>query len=115
MSYKRDGVENPHKTFQGRFSMDFLPFEPLHNMSLHIYLYVELQVLIHGVDVIEDVVCNSGDDSHELRVVQFSLRTQNRTVARESSLRDKIRGRFTQTSLFQRVPMNVCCSGEGLT
>lgn len=57
-----------------------LPPSPLHNVSLQVYLDVELQVLIHGVDVIEDVVCNSGDDSHQLGVVQLPLRTQNQGI-----------------------------------
>lgn len=37
------------------------------------YFDVELQVLIHGVDVVEDVVDNSGNDSHHIRVVEFAL------------------------------------------
>lgn len=37
------------------------------------YLDVKLQVLIHGVDMVKDVVCNPGDDPHELRVMQLPL------------------------------------------
>lgn len=33
------------------------------------YLDVELQVLVHGIDVVKDVVCDPWDDAHELRVV----------------------------------------------
>ena len=46
------------------------------------HLDVELQVLVHGVDVVEYVLGNSRDDAHELRVVQLALRTKER---RESS------------------------------
>lgn len=53
-------------------------------MSFRIYLYMKLQVFIHGIDVIKDVMCNSRNDSHELRVVQLPLRTQTQTVNLES-------------------------------
>ena len=33
------------------------------------YLDVELQVLIHGIDMVKDVVRNPWNDAHELRVV----------------------------------------------
>ena len=33
------------------------------------YLDVELQVLIHGIDMVKDVMCNPWNDAHELRVV----------------------------------------------
>lgn len=38
------------------------------------YFDVELQVLIHGINVVEDVLHNSGDDSHHVLVVEFPLR-----------------------------------------
>lgn len=37
---------------------------------------MELKVLIHGVDVVEDVSGDPGNDAHELRVVQLSLRSE---------------------------------------
>ena len=37
------------------------------------YLDVELQVLVHGVDVVKDVAGDARDDSHQLGVVQFAL------------------------------------------
>lgn len=36
---------------------------------------MELEVLVHGVDVVEDVVGDARDDSHHLGVVQFALNT----------------------------------------
>lgn len=39
------------------------------------YLDVKLKILVHGVDVVKDVVCDARDDSHQLGVVQFSLTT----------------------------------------
>lgn len=37
------------------------------------HLDVELKILIHGVDVVEDVSGNSRNNSHQLRVMQLSL------------------------------------------
>ena len=34
---------------------------------------MELKILIHGVDVVEDVSGNSRNDSHQLGVMQLSL------------------------------------------
>lgn len=39
-----------------------------------LYLDVEFQVFIHGEDVIEDVLCDAGNDAHLLRVVKVSLK-----------------------------------------
>lgn len=39
------------------------------------HLDVELQVLVHRVDVVEDVAGDARDDSHQLRVMQFALNT----------------------------------------
>lgn len=36
-------------------------------------LDVELEVLVHGVDVVEDVLGDAWDDAHQLRVVQLAL------------------------------------------
>ena len=36
-------------------------------------LDMELQVLVHGVDVVEDVVGDAWDDTHQLGVVELSL------------------------------------------
>lgn len=41
------------------------------------HLDVELQVLIHGVDVVKDVPGNTRDDSHELGIMQVSLETRS--------------------------------------
>lgn len=38
------------------------------------YLDVEFQVFIHGEDVIEDVLCDAGNDAHLLRVMEVSLK-----------------------------------------
>lgn len=40
----------------------------------HRYLDVKLQVLVHGVDVVEDVSGDTRDDPHQLRVVQVPLK-----------------------------------------
>lgn len=37
------------------------------------YLDVKLQVLVHGIDVVKDVVRDPWDDSHELRVMELPL------------------------------------------
>lgn len=39
------------------------------------YLDVKLEVLVHGVDVVKDIVGDARDDPHQLGVVQFALRT----------------------------------------
>lgn len=39
------------------------------------HLDVELEVLVHRVDVVEDVAGDARDDSHQLRVMQFALNT----------------------------------------
>lgn len=95
--------------------LDFLPSDPLHNASFCIYLYMKLQVFIHGIDVIKDVMCNSWNDSHELRVVQLPLWTQNQTVTRKALLRHMRGGSLVQTHLPPVDPYeHVCCFGEDL-
>lgn len=95
--------------------LNLLPPDPLRNTSFHIYLYVKLQVFIHGIDVIKDVMCNSRNDSHELRVVQLPLRTQNQTVTWKALLRHKRGERLVQTHLPPVGPCDgVCCSGGDL-
>lgn len=45
---------------------------------------MELQVLVHGVDVVEDVPGDPGDDAHLLAVVEAPLNqseTRSRSVA----------------------------------
>ena len=37
------------------------------------YLDVELQVLVHGVDVVEDVGGDARDDAHPMWVVELTL------------------------------------------
>lgn len=39
---------------------------------------MELQVLVHGVDVVKDVPGNARDDAHQPGVVQVSLETRTR-------------------------------------
>lgn len=46
---------------------------------------VELRVFIHGVNVVEDVLDNSRNDSHHFRVMKFSLR---RKILREKKVRN---------------------------
>lgn len=50
----------------------------LYHWSLLVLLYVsdlnvELQVLIHGIDMVEDVLGNAWDDAHELGIMQLAL------------------------------------------
>lgn len=40
-------------------------------------LDVEFQVLIHGEDVVENVLGDTGDDAHQVRVVQLALQSQS--------------------------------------
>ena len=42
--------------------------------ALSTYLDMELQVLIHGVDVVEDVLDNPGDDAHPICVMEVTLK-----------------------------------------
>jgi len=89
--------------------LNFLPPDPLRNHTpFRIYLYMKLQVFIHGIDVIKDVMCNSRNDSHELRVVQLPLRTRNQTVTRKAVLRHKRGASLAQTRL---PPAGPCRSG----
>ena len=41
--------------------------------ALSTYLDMELQVLIHGVDVVEDVLDNPGDDAHTILIMEVPL------------------------------------------
>jgi len=36
---------------------------------------MKLQVLIHGIDVVEDVLNYPGDDAHPIRVMEIPLQT----------------------------------------
>lgn len=38
---------------------------------------MEFQVLIHGKDVIEDVLSDTGDDAHLVRVMELALQRQS--------------------------------------
>ena len=40
---------------------------------------MKLEVLVHGVDVVKDVVGDARDDPHQLGVVQFALNTTTNT------------------------------------
>lgn len=40
-----------------------------------LYLDVKLEVLVHGVDVVKDVVGDARDDPHQLGVVQLALKS----------------------------------------
>lgn len=42
---------------------------------LFLHLDVELQVLVHGVDVVKDVSGDTRDDSHQMWVVQDTLKS----------------------------------------
>lgn len=42
-------------------------------MEMNPNLDVELQVLIHAKDMVEDVLCNPGDDAHLIGVMQLPL------------------------------------------
>ena len=44
------------------------------------YFDVELQVLVHGVDVVEDVLHDPWDDAHVVCVVQQALETRGRNT-----------------------------------
>ena len=48
--------------------------------SFSLDLDVELQVLVHGVDVVEDVLHDPGDDSHGVCVMEQSLKTRRRST-----------------------------------
>ena len=90
--------------------LNFLPSDPLRNTSFRIYLYMKLQVFIHGIDVIKDVMCNSRNDSHELRVVQLPLRAQNQPVTWKALLRHKRGESLVHTHLPPAGPYErVCC------
>lgn len=68
MSFKLDKIFYVYikeKSKETRSGTRFLLLGP--NNST--YLDVELQVLVHGIDVVKDVVCDPWDDAHELRVV----------------------------------------------
>lgn len=52
-----------------------------HDAGLSPHLDMKLQVLVHGVDVVEDVSGNAGDDSHQLGVVELPLENRNTITA----------------------------------
>lgn len=73
---------------------------------------MKLQVFIHGIDVIKDVMCNSWNDSHELRVVQLSLWTQKPTVTWKALLGHKRGENLVHTHTFiQWVPLAAALGG----
>lgn len=48
----------------------FFVFNPAQRKNLD----VELQVLVHGVDMVKDISGNAGNNAHQLRVVQIPLK-----------------------------------------
>lgn len=48
---------------------------------------MELKILIHGIDVVEDVSGNSRNDSHQLGVMQLSLGSKGKGIPNEAGLR----------------------------
>lgn len=42
-------------------------------------LDVELEVLVHGVDVVKDVPGDARDDAHELGVVKLALNAEDKS------------------------------------
>ena len=68
MSFKLDKIFYVYikeKSKETRFGAQFL----LLGLNNSTHLDVELQVFIHGIDMVKDVVCDPWDDAHELRVV----------------------------------------------
>lgn len=57
-------------------------------------LDVEFQVLIHGKDVVENVLGDTGDDAHQVRVVQLALQSQSEShlCFKQQQLKAKKRG-----------------------
>ncbi len=53
----------------------FYCFNVCFKVDVVLYLDVKFEVLVHGVDVVKDVVGDARDDSHQLGVVQFALNT----------------------------------------
>ena len=45
---------------------------------------MELKILIHGVNVVEDVSGNSRNDSHQLGVMQLSLGSKGKGIPNEA-------------------------------
>ena len=45
---------------------------------------MKLQVLIHGINVVEDILNNSGDDSHHIWVMEFPLKKKIMSIYRIS-------------------------------
>lgn len=66
----------------------------------HLYLDVKLEVLVHGVDVVEDVVGDARDDSHQLGVVQFALNT-----ATDTDVWMRLRGAFSEERQGSKVEL----------
>lgn len=48
-----------------------VPKEPIYDMFP--YFNMKLQVLIHGINVVEDILNNSGNNSHHAWVMEFPL------------------------------------------
>lgn len=48
------------------------------------HLDMELKILIHGVNVVEDVSGNSRNDSHQLGVMQLSLGSKGKGIPNEA-------------------------------
>lgn len=64
---------------------------------------MELQVLVHGVDVIKDVVGDARDDPHPLGVVEVSLEHMRRNV-----LITQTRAGVEPPFCYTRVPRSSC-------
>lgn len=50
----------------------------LNLIKLNAYFDMKLQVFVHGIDVVEDVLHYPGDDAHCICVVEVPLQTQSK-------------------------------------
>lgn len=68
------------------------------------HLDVKLQVLIHGIDVVEDVMRDPRDDPHELRVMQLPL-VHEKHKHRQLKSAGKLSERRDHTGMHEQNPM----------
>lgn len=79
---------------------------------------MEFQVLIHGKDVIENVLSDTGDDAHLVRVVQLALQRQSQPFLSATTLKARAffhKCIYTEQILSSNMGLLVVCYLHGVS
>lgn len=69
---------------------------------------MKLQVFIHGIDVVKDILHYPGDDTHWICVMEVSLHRQSQTITENYSWSEKKLKDMILTSMVCVLPDDVC-------